>query len=1185
MPKALLWTPKCVKTCEQVLTRTNNDGHYDLGGLNTDTYRVRFEDQNGNYASEYYDNAPNIENATDITVTAGNTTSGIDAQLSLAGHITGTVTDIGGNPLENIRVSALYYYDDGDWDRVSDTRTNSEGHYDLGSLNTDIYTVRFQDEEGRYVTEYYDNAPTDKKATDVTVTAGSTTSNINAQLELGGHITGRVMDADGNPLRNIEVNALYFTGMRWKDIARERTNDEGYYDLGALNPGTYRLAFEDREGRYATEHYDDALSEKTAKDLTVTAGSTTSDIDAQLELGAHITGTVTDADGKPLENIEAEIFYWDGHWWDRLDYDGETDADGHYDISGLKAGTYRVQFWPDSTYAIQYFDNKQFVENATDVTVTTAETISNINAQLTILAGHIKGRITDIAGNPLKNIDAIASHWNGSQWQWFSGGQSDADGQYDIGALNTGTYRVEFWDNNEGSLLGYYDGASDIENATDIEVIAGETTEDINAQIDLVGSTTGNITGRVTDANGDPLENIEVSARYFNGMEWQDFADVRTNANGHYDLSGLNPGTYRVRFQDYHSQIYGAEYYDDVPDVESATDVTVTAGSTTSNIDAQLELGGKITGTVTDADGNPLKGINVGIFYWNGNWWDWFYVDDSTDSNGHYELSGLKSGTYRVRFMNDEGPYATEYYDDAPFVEKAKDVTVTAGETTSNIDAQFTVLAGHITGTITDVAGNPLQHIMAIASYWNGSRWQWISNGWSDVDGHYDLGSLNTGTYRVEFLDEDGSVLEYYDDAEDIDSATDIAVTAGKITPNINAQIGDPVSVPGKPVLQSPKDTITETKPTYTWNAVSTATDYQLWVNDANGQSVINTWYTASEANCASGTCSVTPTTVLTGDATWWVRAKNSAGEGTWSDAMTFSVSVVKPGKAALTAPSGAMSETKPVFTWEVVNSASYYYLWINGASGKLFAEWYKANDLDCTTRCQLESPITLENGGKYTWWIQTWNTAGYGPWSDAMTFTIDDMAAMLISPDGTTLYNSPLFTWKAVSKATWYYLWVNDAANSPIIKKWYTDDICDESVCEVGSPKTLGDGDYTWWIQTWNEEGYGPWSNRMTFNLTAPTILPDAAELVTPKGTISDDTPAYQWNAVNTSTWYHLWINDATGTYFNKWYRASKVCSEGRCQVELEASLENGDYTWWIQTWNSVGYGPWSQAMSFEVQ
>ena len=53
----------------------------------------------------------NFESATDLSVTQGQTTAGIDAQLEEAGHIIGTITNQEGDRLRNIAV-ALYQYDE-----------------------------------------------------------------------------------------------------------------------------------------------------------------------------------------------------------------------------------------------------------------------------------------------------------------------------------------------------------------------------------------------------------------------------------------------------------------------------------------------------------------------------------------------------------------------------------------------------------------------------------------------------------------------------------------------------------------------------------------------------------------------------------------------------------------------------------------------------------------------------------------------------------------------------------------------------------------------------------------------------------------------------------------------------------------------------------------------------------------
>lgn len=95
-------------------------------------------------------------------------------------------------------------------------------------------------------------------------------------------------------------------------------------------------------------------------------------------------------------------------------------------------------------------------------------------------------------------------------------------------------------------------------------------------------------------------------------------------------------------------------------------------------------------------------------------------------------------------------------------------------------------------------------------------------------------------------------------------------------------------------------------------------------------------------------------------------------------------------------------------------------------------------------------------------------------------------------------------------------------------------------------------------------------------------------ATLVSPTGTISTPTPTYTWNAVTGSTWYLLWVNDsASAGKVNKWYSAEQGgCSSGTgtCSVTPDTALANGAAQWWIQTWNSSGNGPWSDAMSFTV-
>ena len=63
---------------------TAADGSYVLGGLAAGTYRVQFSHGSGNYVTECYNNAPNLDAATDIVVNDASTANDINASLALA---------------------------------------------------------------------------------------------------------------------------------------------------------------------------------------------------------------------------------------------------------------------------------------------------------------------------------------------------------------------------------------------------------------------------------------------------------------------------------------------------------------------------------------------------------------------------------------------------------------------------------------------------------------------------------------------------------------------------------------------------------------------------------------------------------------------------------------------------------------------------------------------------------------------------------------------------------------------------------------------------------------------------------------------------------------------------------------------------------------------------------------------
>jgi hypothetical protein len=92
------------------------------------------------------------------------------------------------------------------------------------------------------------------------------------------------------------------------------------------------------------------------------------------------------------------------------------------------------------------------------------------------------------------------------------------------------------------------------------------------------------------------------------------------------------------------------------------------------------------------------------------------------------------------------------------------------------------------------------------------------------------------------------------------------------------------VAKPGKPTAKAPKNTITTTKPTFTWSKASGAAKYELRVYQGSTQKLTKTGLTKLSYKAVKAL----PKNVTL---TWKVRASNAAGAGAWSKSLTFTVS------------------------------------------------------------------------------------------------------------------------------------------------------------------------------------------------------------------------------------------------------------------------------------------------------
>src|SRR5664280_3336270 len=323
----------------------DSDGTYSIAGLPAGSYSVQFYTgcgNSGNYLTQWYNNETSFGSADPVTVTAGSTTTSIDAALQPGGTIAGTVIVAGGTALGGICVQASQNNAGGG---SGFAITASDGTYSIAGLPAGSYSVQFYTgcgNSGNYLTQWYNNETSFGSADPVTVTAGSTTTSIDAALQPGGTIAGTVIVAGGTALGGICVQASQNGG--GAGFGATTTASDGTYSIAGLPAGSYSVQFYTgcgNSGNYLTQWYNNETSSGSADPVTVTAGSTTTSIDAALQPGGTISGTVIVAGGTALGGICVTASQNGGG----AGFGSTTTAsDGTYSIAGLPAGSYSVEF-------------------------------------------------------------------------------------------------------------------------------------------------------------------------------------------------------------------------------------------------------------------------------------------------------------------------------------------------------------------------------------------------------------------------------------------------------------------------------------------------------------------------------------------------------------------------------------------------------------------------------------------------------------------------------------------------------------------------------------------------------------------------------------------------------------------------------------------------------------------------
>lgn len=368
------------------------------------------------------------------------------------------------------------------------------------------------------------------------------------------------------------------------------------------------------------------------------------------------------------------------------------------------------------------------------------------------------------------------------------------------------------------------------------------------------------------------------------------------------------------------------------------------------------------------------------------------------------------------------------------------------------------------------------------------------------------------------------------------------------------------VGAPESTIVTGPADPDTS-RPTITWDAVSSADTYQIWVNQIGGQSSI-----ISESGLA--THSFTPTSDLAdGSYRVWVRSQNTHGFSAWSDVFVFTVGS-SPGTPSLSGPNGTIAGAKPTFTWSAVGGANTYDLWVNavGIKNQIIRET-TLTGTSFTTTSDLPD-------GTYKAWLRAANSSGTSSWSTAATFEITaGIVSTITGPTGTSIAARPEFTWTGDASAT-YELWVNAIGGAARI-------IHDTNVTGTSFTPTsdLADGDYRAWVRRRPAgESPGAWSYAFEFTVGQRTV-PGQGVIANVSG-LDTARPTFDITAAENAVRYELWVNLVGGTA-----RILHTTEITALQYQASTDLAAGSYRAWLRGFSDDGTaGAWSGVYEFTL-
>lgn len=438
---------------------------------------------------------------------------------------------------------------EGDAEDPLETATNAEGAFSFSGLAAGSYRL-FAERTG-FSPTFWGAKRHAKTGQPLQLAAGDRREDIAIRLVPLSAITGKVVEEDGDPVPNAQVQLLvpvYMpSGREMKVQNGTYTNDLGEYRIHSLTPRRYFLRVDPPRSEMTSgkvgrgkrkslvgAFYPGVAEPSGAAALELEAGQQLNGVDITLHMGHRVTvnGRLVLPPGATRLQVTAGQYSDSGSSTTTVDL---SDPAGHFSWSNLAPGDYLL----DGRCSVgdqEYHAYLPFTLGSTDV-----ENLELRPAPPVEVTGHVR-----FEGPVNEKVVSASLLLNGKLSRSHLTAKIQKDGKFTVSRLGPDVYRLALNSGAEAFITEARWGSIDALNSG-LDLSPGSSASDVSV---VISSDVATLEGTVQNDKQEPLATglVVLRATPTNGESYlnSNFNAVKVDRSGKFSIAGIAPGHYRI---------------------------------------------------------------------------------------------------------------------------------------------------------------------------------------------------------------------------------------------------------------------------------------------------------------------------------------------------------------------------------------------------------------------------------------------------------------------------------------------------------------------------------------------------------------------------------------------------------------------------------------------------------------